>query len=59
MFFGLGKDTKVDKVEVIWYDGKVNEFKNVKANKTITAKYVSAKKANLKLNDNKPKLFRK
>ena len=57
LFFGLGKYKKVDKVEVTWYDGKVSEFNNVKANKTITAKYVSANKANLKLNDNKPKLL--
>ncbi|MGB0879611.1 MAG: VCBS repeat-containing protein [Polaribacter sp.] len=43
LFFGLGKDKKVEKVEVIWSDGKVNYFENVSANKVITAKYSKAK----------------
>ena len=43
LFFGLGKDVEVEKVVVKWPDGKVNEFKNVKANKTITAKYSKSK----------------
>lgn len=42
LFFGLGKDKKIEKVEVIWPDGKVNYFENVTANKTIIAKYSSA-----------------
>jgi len=44
LFFGLGKDTAVEKVEVIWPDGKRNFFKNIEANKTITAKYSKAEK---------------
>lgn len=43
LFFGLGKDKKIEKIEVIWPDGKVNYFENVNANKTITAKYSKAK----------------
>ncbi|AUC81764.1 VCBS repeat-containing protein [Lacinutrix sp. Bg11-31] len=43
LFFGLGKDVEVSKVEVIWPDGKVNVYKNVLANTTITAKYDNAK----------------
>ena len=43
LFFGLGKDIKVEMVEVIWPDGKVNYFENVSANKTITAYYSKAK----------------
>ena len=43
LFFGLGKDIKVEMIEVIWPDGKVNYFENVSANKTITANYSKAK----------------
>ncbi|WP_189360112.1 VCBS repeat-containing protein [Algibacter mikhailovii] len=42
LFFGLGKEIKVEKVEVVWPDGKVNRFEDVSANKTLTAKYSSA-----------------
>lgn len=44
MFFGLGKDVLIDKVEVVWQDGKKNEFSNVEANETLIAKYSKAKK---------------
>ena len=43
LFFGLGKDIAVDKVEVIWPDGKVNIFEDIKANSNVTAKYAKAK----------------
>ncbi|MEH6537352.1 MAG: VCBS repeat-containing protein [Psychroserpens sp.] len=43
LFFGLGKDTEVEKVEVIWPNGKVNTFENVQANKTLVAKFSNAK----------------
>lgn len=43
IFFGLGKDMKIEKIEVIWPDGKTNFFDNVTANRTITAKYSKAK----------------
>ncbi len=42
-FFGLGKETEVDRVEVTWPNGNVNIFENVGANRTITAKYKDAK----------------
>ena len=29
LFFGLGNDTKVDSIEVIWPDRKINLFKNI------------------------------
>ena len=48
LFFGLGNDTKVDSIEVIWPDRKINLFKNIDANTTINAKYSRAK---IKLND--------
>ena len=43
LFFGLGKDVEIEKVEVFWPDGKTNLFENVKANRVITAKYSKAK----------------
>ncbi|MBT8245053.1 MAG: VCBS repeat-containing protein [Winogradskyella sp.] len=43
LFFGLGKDTQVDNVEVIWTDGKSNIYNNVRANDVITAKYSNSK----------------
>lgn len=42
LFFGLGKDTQIDKVEVSWPDGTANVFENVKANRTIKAKQADA-----------------
>ncbi len=46
LFFGLGKETTVDKVEVIWPDGKSNIFENVSANIELEAKYSKAVQAN-------------
>jgi hypothetical protein len=43
LFFGLGKDIKIEKIEVIWPGGKTNLYENVSANKTIIAKYSNAK----------------
>ncbi len=43
LFFGLGHDTEVKKVEVFWPNGTVNTFDNISANKTITAKFSDAK----------------
>ncbi|WP_221930758.1 VCBS repeat-containing protein [Changchengzhania lutea] len=43
VFFGLGKDTKIDTVEVIWADGKAINFHGIKANTTLIAKYSKSK----------------
>lgn len=43
LFFGLGKDTEVNKVEVIWPNGKTNIIKNVGANKELVVSYDDAK----------------
>jgi enediyne biosynthesis protein E4 len=43
MFFGLGKDIEVERVEVIWPDGKSNIFTNVKANSVLDVNYKDAK----------------
>jgi hypothetical protein len=45
LFFGLGKETNLDSVKVVWQDGKVNLFKDVEVNRTITASYSKAKAA--------------
>ena len=37
LFFGLGKDTEVDKIEVYWPNGKMNIFEDISANKVIQA----------------------
>ncbi|CAI8411031.1 MAG: Uncharacterised protein [Polaribacter sejongensis] len=42
LFFGLGKEVIIEKVEVIWPDGKMNIFENIDANKTLLAKYANA-----------------
>ena len=54
LFFGLGNDVEVEKVEVVWPDGKVNVYENVKANKNIIAKYSDAKQNNTKVKNEKP-----
>ncbi len=36
--FGLGNDTIVDSIEIIWPSGKTRKLKNIKANQTITIK---------------------
>jgi len=51
MFFGLGKHTEIEKVEVIWPNGKANIFDRVKANQVLTAKISDAKKI-VKSDDN-------
>ncbi|MCA0154140.1 VCBS repeat-containing protein [Winogradskyella vincentii] len=43
LLFGLGKDTMIEKVEVIWPNGKVNVFENIKANRVIEADIADAK----------------
>lgn len=48
LFFGLGKETLIDKVEVIWQNGKANIFTDVEANQTLTAQYAKATNKNTK-----------
>ena len=40
--FGLGKSNSIDKLKVTWPDGKVNEIKNVKADKTIVVEHAAS-----------------
>ncbi len=56
MFFGIGKTTEIEKVEVIWPNGKVNVFENVEANQVLMAK-VSEAKEMLKEEENKKTLL--
>ena len=51
LFFGLGKDTEVEKIEVHWPNGKTNVFKNVSANQVIIADIANAKQIIQKKNN--------
>ncbi|MEM1003457.1 MAG: FG-GAP-like repeat-containing protein, partial [Bacteroidota bacterium] len=42
-FFGLGKETKIDSLEVIWYDGKINFLTDLEVNQVIEVDYSKAK----------------
>ncbi|MFQ3180719.1 MAG: hypothetical protein ACI9Z4_000304 [Polaribacter sp.] len=53
VFFGLGKIKTIDKVEIIWSDGKQNILTNIKVNQELVAKYSSA--SNLKKTELKQK----
>ena len=49
LFFGLGTDTEVEKVEVIWPNGNINTFENIQANRKIVAKFSDAKSVEKKI----------
>ena len=53
IFFGLGTDIRVKKLEILWPDGKVNLFENVDANQTLTVKYSKAKAVSKKNKETK------
>ncbi|MDN5202184.1 VCBS repeat-containing protein [Fulvivirgaceae bacterium BMA10] len=42
IIFGLGREKKIDKVEIQWPDGKTQSLKNVKANSKIKLNYKDA-----------------
>jgi len=42
LFFGLGKETMIDRVEVFWPEGKQNILTNVQANQFLTIKHKEA-----------------
>ena len=52
LFFGLGKVTEVEKVEVLWPNGQMNIFENVQANKKIVANISNAKNTERKIEKN-------
>lgn len=47
LHFGLAKIAKVDRVDVVWPDGKIQSLDNVNANQRLTLKYEDAKKGTL------------
>ena len=51
LFFGLGKDTEVEKIEVHWPNGKTNVFKDISANQVIIADIADAKNIKQKKNN--------
>ncbi len=57
LFFGLGKDTKVDSVKIVWPDDKTRTYTNLSANIELTAKYSEAKNSNEKKVQNIDRVF--
>lgn len=51
LYFGLGERMSIDKLEIIWPDGKVQELIDVRANQSLTLNhgYASDKKVDAKL----------
>ncbi|MNQ37317.1 FG-GAP repeat protein [compost metagenome] len=43
LHFGVGKDKTIDEVKVVWTNGKVQKFSNVKVNQTLSFKEQDAK----------------
>lgn len=42
LHFGLGQSKKIDKIKVVWTDGKIQELKDIKPNQKLKLKYVDA-----------------
>lgn len=40
--FGLGENTKIDSLEIIWTDGKTQKLKNIQSNQTLILDYKNA-----------------
>lgn len=59
LFFGLGKDVEIDKIEVVWPGGKKNVFENIGVNRTIIAKYSKADKVIAEFTNKNEKPFAK
>ena len=43
LFFGLGNQTKVDSVKIVWHDGNINLYTNVSVNQLMNVKYNHSK----------------
>ena len=50
LFFGLGYEKNIDKLEVIWNDSKINTYNNITANQLLTVDYKNAKNISRKKN---------
>lgn len=58
MHFGLGQDSTVSKVEVIWPDGKAAVYHELKANQLIDVKYSDAGENGIDQTESQPQHFR-
>ena len=47
LHFGLGKDSAIDSLKIIWQSGKMQELKNIKANRFITLNETNADEINV------------
>ena len=52
--FGLGQTTSIDRVKIVWPNGKSQEMQNVNANQTITVNYNKAKLVSKNIVSNQP-----
>jgi enediyne biosynthesis protein E4 len=43
LHFGLGTTQKIDEIQVVWFDGKITQLKDVATNQRLTLKYTEAK----------------
>lgn len=43
LHFGLGALQKIDEIQVVWFDGKITQLKDVAVNQRLTLKYTDAK----------------
>lgn len=57
--FGLGNNTAIEKLEIVWPDGKVQKLKDVKANQTLQLNYNQATDNSIVVNKKENHLFTK
>ena len=43
LHFGLGSAQKINEIQVVWFDGKITQLKDVAVNQRLTLKYTDAK----------------
>ncbi|MBA4852704.1 VCBS repeat-containing protein [Emticicia sp. BO119] len=55
--FGLGSNTKIDSLEVVWTDGKTQKLKNIGANQTLKLDYINSTANNKSVDNPEPTLL--
>ncbi len=56
--FGLGKHESIDRIEIIWPDGKSQILENISANQKLIVNYEEASKRNISTNSNAETIFK-
>ena len=57
MHFGLGRDTLIQKVEIIWPDGRMSMLNNVKSNQTLDLKHIESQEFKEKSGETRRPIF--